>query len=41
LIRGVNLGVRIDNAFDRNYENSRGYANGGRRVWITLSAFQL
>ncbi len=34
---GMTLGLRVDNAFDRDYQLSRGYANGGRRSWLTLS----
>jgi vitamin B12 transporter len=36
VMRGVRVGLRVDNAFDRAYENSRGYSTGGRRAWITL-----
>jgi vitamin B12 transporter len=38
--RGVGIGLRIDNAFDREYENSRGYSTGGRRTWITMNISQ-
>ncbi len=36
LMRGVSLGLRIDNAFDRDYQQATGYATGGRRGWLTL-----
>jgi vitamin B12 transporter len=38
---GVTVGARIENALDRGYEFSRGYATGGRRMWITVSVKQL
>jgi vitamin B12 transporter len=41
IARGVAVGLRIDNAFDRDYQLSTGYANGGRRSWITFSVNQL
>lgn len=37
IVKGLALSARIDNAFDRDYEFSRGYATGGRKLWITLS----
>jgi outer membrane cobalamin receptor len=40
VMRGVGVGLRVDNAFDRAYENSRGYSTGGRRAWITLDISQ-
>lgn len=40
IMRGIGLGLRIDNAFDRAYENSRGYSSGGRRTWISLEIAQ-
>ncbi len=36
LVRGLNIGLRLENAFDRAYENSRGYSTGGRRAWLTI-----
>jgi vitamin B12 transporter len=40
-MRGVAIGVRVDNAFDRDYQLASGYATGGRRAWITLNVAQL
>ena len=37
----VNVGIRIDNAFDRAYQQSFGYASSGRRTWLTLSVDHL
>ncbi len=34
---GVRLGVRIENATDRDYQLAYGYATGGRRAWLTLA----
>jgi vitamin B12 transporter len=41
IMRGVSLGVRIDNALDRDYQQAFGYASGGRRAWLTMSINQL
>jgi vitamin B12 transporter len=41
IARGMSVGVRIDNAFDRDYQHSFGYTNGGRRGWITFNVNQL
>ncbi len=41
IMRGVSVGARIENAFDRDYQFSTGYATGGRRVWLTISVNQL
>lgn len=38
---GITLGMRVDNAFDRDYQLSRGYSNGGRSAWLTLSINKL
>jgi vitamin B12 transporter len=35
--RNVAMGLRIDNAFDRDYRQAAGYSTGGRRAWITLN----
>jgi vitamin B12 transporter len=40
VMRGVAIGLRIDNALDRDYQLASGYANGGRRGWITLNLSQ-
>ncbi|TAG02636.1 MAG: TonB-dependent receptor [Betaproteobacteria bacterium] len=40
LANGLSLGVRLENALDRDYQTSSGYATGGRRGWITLSYSQ-
>lgn len=40
LASGIAIGLRIDNAFDSSYQNSYGYANGGRRAWLTLAMHQ-
>jgi vitamin B12 transporter len=37
LTPNMNLGIRIDNALDRNYQQASGYATSGRRAWLTLS----
>ncbi len=37
LWRGVNVGARLDNALDRDYQHAFGYATGGRKAWLTLS----
>lgn len=34
---GVRLGVRVENATDRDYQLASGYATGGRRAWLTLA----
>ncbi len=31
------IGVRIENATDRDYQLAYGYATGGRRAWLTLA----
>ncbi len=36
----ASLGLRIDNAFDRDYQTASGYSTGGRRGWITLNVYQ-
>jgi vitamin B12 transporter len=41
IMRGVSLGVRVDNALDRDYQQAFGYATGGRRAWLTMSVNQL
>jgi vitamin B12 transporter len=38
--RGVAVGLRVDNAFDRDYQLASGYATGGRRGWITFNLSQ-
>lgn len=35
---GVRLGIRVENAADRDYQLAYGYATGGRRAWLTLAA---
>jgi vitamin B12 transporter len=37
LMPGLRLGVRIENATDRDYQLAYGYATGGRRAWLTLA----
>lgn len=34
---GVRVGVRVENAMDRDYQLAYGYATGGRRAWLTLA----
>ena len=34
---GVRVGVRVENATDRDYQLAYGYATGGRRAWLTLA----
>ena len=34
---GVRVGLRIENATDRDYQLAYGYATGGRRAWLTLA----
>ncbi len=41
VMRNVAVGLRIDNAFDRDYQQAFGYSTGGRRGWITLDLSQL
>jgi vitamin B12 transporter len=41
ITRNVTVGVRIDNAFDRDYEQARSYATAGRRAWLTLTIDRL
>jgi vitamin B12 transporter len=36
VLPGVRLGVRVENATDRDYQLAYGYATGGRRGWLTL-----
>ena len=37
VVPGLRIGVRVENATDRDYQLAYGYATGGRRVWLTLS----
>lgn len=37
VLPGVRIGVRIENATDRDYQLAYGYATGGRRAWLTLA----
>jgi vitamin B12 transporter len=41
IMRGVSLGVRIDNALDRNYQQAFGYATSGRRASLTINIVHL
>ena len=34
---GVRLGMRLENATDRDYQLAYGYATGGRRAWLTVA----
>ncbi|MGL4230845.1 MAG: TonB-dependent receptor domain-containing protein, partial [Casimicrobium sp.] len=40
VMRNVAIGLRIDNALDRDYQQAYGYSTGGRRGWITLNLSQ-
>jgi len=37
IVPGVRVGVRVENATDRDYQLAYGYATGGRRAWLTLA----
>ena len=37
IMPGVRVGVRVENATDRDYQLAYGYATGGRRAWLTLA----